>query len=148
MTHPGGLPDDRAQVLDSADRYARERLAPLAERMDAEEWWPDDAFRALGKEGFLGVTAPAARGGSVFAAHPLRRRGGDEVELRGNAAAGRRWRRRVIRERGEPRTTSRPREVLTAAAGHFRSRGRPARSRPCGVNTTCVVPSRQRCSRR
>jgi alkylation response protein AidB-like acyl-CoA dehydrogenase len=111
VTHPGGLPDDRAQILDSADRYARERLAPLAERMDAEEWWPDEAFRALGKEGFLGVTAPAARGGSVFAAHPLRRRGGVEVELRGNAAAGRRWRRRVIRERDEPRTTSRPREV-------------------------------------
>jgi isovaleryl-CoA dehydrogenase len=64
VTYPGGLPDDRAQILDSADRYARERLAPLAARMDAEEWWPDDAFRALGKEGFLGVTAPAALGGA------------------------------------------------------------------------------------
>jgi len=60
VTHPGGLPDDRAQILDSADRYARERLAPLAERMDAEEWWPDDAFRALGKKGFLGVTTRRA----------------------------------------------------------------------------------------
>jgi hypothetical protein len=31
------LPDKRAQILESADRLARERLAPLAPRMDAEE---------------------------------------------------------------------------------------------------------------
>jgi len=46
-----GLPEERVQDLESADRLARERLAPLAPRMDAEEWWPDEAFRALGKEG-------------------------------------------------------------------------------------------------
>lgn len=59
-----GLSPERLQILESADRYARERLAPLAPRMDAEEWWPDDEFRALGREGFLGVTAPAELGGA------------------------------------------------------------------------------------
>lgn len=61
---PTGLSEERAQILDAADRYARERLAPLARRMDDEEWWPDEAFRALGKEGYLGVTAPASLGGA------------------------------------------------------------------------------------
>ena len=58
------LPEERAQILESADRLARERLAPLAPRMDAEEWWPDEAFRALGEEGFLGVTVPPELGGA------------------------------------------------------------------------------------
>jgi hypothetical protein len=40
VTHPGSLADDRAQILEPGDRYARDRPAPLAERMDAEEWWP------------------------------------------------------------------------------------------------------------
>ncbi len=59
-----GLSEEREQILDAADRYAREQLAPLAPRMDEEEWWPDDAFRALGKEGFLGVTVPPELGGA------------------------------------------------------------------------------------
>lgn len=59
-----GLSEERAQVLDAADRLGRERLAPLARRMDDEEWWPDAEFRALGKEGYLGVTAPPELGGA------------------------------------------------------------------------------------
>src|SRR3990172_1866937 len=37
MVEPSGLSDERAAILASADRYARERLAPLARRMDDEE---------------------------------------------------------------------------------------------------------------
>ena len=59
-----GLSEEREQVLEAADRLARERLAPLARRMDDEEWWPDEAFRSLGKEGYLGVTAPTELGGA------------------------------------------------------------------------------------
>jgi len=59
-----GLSQDRLHILESADRLARERLAPLAVRMDAEEWWPDEEFRGLGREGFLGVTAPESLGGA------------------------------------------------------------------------------------
>ena len=62
--HPYGLSEERAHLLSEADRLARERLGPLASRMDDEEWWPDAEFRALGKEGYLGVTAPPELGGA------------------------------------------------------------------------------------
>ncbi len=58
------LSEDQQAILEAADRYGRERLAPLARRMDDEEWWPDAEFRALGKEGYLGVTVPTALGGA------------------------------------------------------------------------------------
>jgi isovaleryl-CoA dehydrogenase len=58
------LDSEQRAALDGADRYARERLAPLAQRMDDEEWWPDDEFRALGRQGYLGITAPAELGGA------------------------------------------------------------------------------------
>ncbi len=59
-----GLNEDQRQVLDAADRMARERLAPLAQRMDDEEWWPDQEFRALGHLGYLGSTVAMEYGGS------------------------------------------------------------------------------------
>lgn len=59
-----GLNADQMEILDTADRYGREQLAPLAQRMDDEEWWPDAEFRALGKMGYLGVTAPHDYGGA------------------------------------------------------------------------------------
>jgi isovaleryl-CoA dehydrogenase len=58
------LDDERRAILDGADRYARERLAPLAQRMDDEEWWPDAEFRALGGAGYLGITVPTDLGGA------------------------------------------------------------------------------------
>ena len=51
-------------MLDHVDRYARERLLPLAERMDREEWWPEDVFPELGTLGYLGVTVPERYGGA------------------------------------------------------------------------------------
>ena len=47
---------DQLALLDHADRYARNELYPLSERMDNEEWWPDDAFPKLGEVGYLGIT--------------------------------------------------------------------------------------------
>jgi len=58
------LNEDQQAILDAADQYAREQLAPLAKRMDDEEWWPDEAFRALGREGYLGITVPTDLGGA------------------------------------------------------------------------------------
>ncbi len=58
------LSAEQVEVLDTADRYGREQLAPLAQRMDDEEWWPDAEFRDLGKMGYLGVTAPEEFGGA------------------------------------------------------------------------------------
>jgi isovaleryl-CoA dehydrogenase len=64
MSSEFSLSEDRLAILDAADRYGREQLAPLARRMDDEEWWPDEAFRALGGEGYLGITAPGDLGGA------------------------------------------------------------------------------------
>ncbi len=58
------LNPEQVEILDTADRYGREQLAPLAARMDDEEWWPDKEFRALGQMGYLGVTAPSEYGGA------------------------------------------------------------------------------------
>src|SRR5690606_17040833 len=52
------LDPDRAAVLDHADRFARGELYPLSERMDAEEWWPENGMRLVGEAGFLGATIP------------------------------------------------------------------------------------------
>jgi alkylation response protein AidB-like acyl-CoA dehydrogenase len=57
------LSDAHREVLDHADKFARNELAPLAPRMDAEEWWPDDAFPKIGAAGFFGVTVSPEYGG-------------------------------------------------------------------------------------
>ncbi|HQR04251.1 MAG: acyl-CoA dehydrogenase family protein [Proteobacteria bacterium] len=59
-----GLTDAEQTILDQADRFASHELYPLAARMDAEEWWPADIFSRMGKNGFMGVTAPEEFGGA------------------------------------------------------------------------------------
>ncbi len=59
-----GLSDDEAEILFQANRFAEKELYPLAQRMDDEEWWPDEAFPKCGENGFMGVTAPAQYGGA------------------------------------------------------------------------------------
>lgn len=58
------LDEDQRNILDQADRFARNELYPLSERMDAEEWWPEDAFAKIGDNGLFGVTIPEAYGGA------------------------------------------------------------------------------------
>ncbi len=58
------LSPEQQATLDAADEYARLELYPLAARMDAEEWWPAEAFARLGRNGYLGATVPEAYGGA------------------------------------------------------------------------------------
>src|SRR3984893_1797429 len=58
------LGDDQRVILDQADRFARNELYGLAERMDADEWWPEDAFPKIGQHGLFGVTIPEEYGGA------------------------------------------------------------------------------------
>lgn len=57
------LDSDQRLILDEADRFAQKELYPLSPRMDAEEWWPEEAFPKIGAQGLFGVTVPAEYGG-------------------------------------------------------------------------------------
>lgn len=59
-----GLNEEQEAILDQADRFARKELYPLAQRMDEEEWWPQDAFLKIGENGFFGATIPEEYGGA------------------------------------------------------------------------------------
>ncbi|HET6598590.1 MAG TPA: acyl-CoA dehydrogenase family protein [Burkholderiaceae bacterium] len=59
-----GLSSDEQEVLDQADRFARRELHPLSARMDNEEWWPQDAFPAIGATGYFGIPVPETYGGA------------------------------------------------------------------------------------
>lgn len=58
------LNGEQNAILDHADRFARNELYGLSERMDNEEWWPSDAFARVGENGFLGATIPEQYGGA------------------------------------------------------------------------------------
>jgi isovaleryl-CoA dehydrogenase len=58
------LDSDQRMILDQADRFGRNELYPLSERMDADEWWPEDAFPKIGENGLFGVTVPQEYGGA------------------------------------------------------------------------------------
>ncbi|HEX7441759.1 MAG TPA: acyl-CoA dehydrogenase family protein, partial [Caldimonas sp.] len=59
-----GLSNDEQEVLDQADRFARQELYPLAQRMDDEEWWPSEVFTKIGATGYFGIPVPEAYGGA------------------------------------------------------------------------------------
>jgi len=50
-------------LVDYSSRYFQDKLYPLQQRMDDEEWWPDKEFRDLGEMGLLGLTVPEEYGG-------------------------------------------------------------------------------------
>ncbi len=58
------LDSDQTMILDNADRFARNELYGLSERMDNEEWWPDEAFPTIGEHGLFGITIPEEYGGA------------------------------------------------------------------------------------
>ena len=62
--HAFQLSLEHAEILHQADRFARNEFWSLQKKMDDEEWWPPQAMPALGKVGFLGVTASSEHGGA------------------------------------------------------------------------------------
>lgn len=58
------LTETQTLIRDTARKFARERVAPLARTLDREERFPTDLFRQLGELGLLGVNLPAKYGGS------------------------------------------------------------------------------------
>lgn len=50
-------------IADHAGEYFFDKLHPLQQRMDDEDWFPDAEFRALADMGLLGLTIPPEYGG-------------------------------------------------------------------------------------
>ncbi|MFI5317085.1 MAG: acyl-CoA dehydrogenase family protein [Myxococcota bacterium] len=55
---------DHELIRDSVRRLAEVELAPIAARIDADDWFPRDFFLRLGEIGALGVLVPEEFGGS------------------------------------------------------------------------------------
>jgi len=62
--HAFSLTPDQQALMDHADRFGRERLYPLAAKMDLEEYWPAEIFPEMAALGMLGTTVPAVYGGA------------------------------------------------------------------------------------
>lgn len=63
LNQHGGLTDEQQMLLDHADKFAREVMYPLSDKMDLEEWWPEDIFGQMGELGLLGITIGEEYGG-------------------------------------------------------------------------------------
>lgn len=57
------LSGEERDLQQAIRRFARKEIAPIADRMDREDYFPRDVFRRLGDAGFLGVTLPPEYGG-------------------------------------------------------------------------------------
>ncbi len=58
------LSSEQAMIADMVANFARNELWPLAERMDVEDWWPEDVFRKMGDLGILAIPIPEEYGGA------------------------------------------------------------------------------------
>ena len=59
-----GFSQDHQEVYDLVYRYSRDELHPLLEKMDREDWFPEEQFRAMSEVGLLGTTVPEQHGGA------------------------------------------------------------------------------------
>ena len=58
-----GLSGEERDLREAARRFAQREIAPIADRMDREDYFPRELFARLGEQGFLGVTLPVEHGG-------------------------------------------------------------------------------------
>ena len=58
-----GLPESALMIRDATARFADEQIAPLAARIDAEDWFPRDLWPAMGTLGLHGITVEPEWGG-------------------------------------------------------------------------------------
>ncbi|WP_374296546.1 acyl-CoA dehydrogenase family protein [Sphingomonas sp.] len=57
------LGESADMIRDATRRFATDRIAPLAARMDAEDWFPCDIWPEMGALGLHGITVAEADGG-------------------------------------------------------------------------------------
>jgi isovaleryl-CoA dehydrogenase len=57
------LSDVERGLQEAARKFVAREIAPVADRMDREDYFPRSVFQRLGDDGFLGITLPEAYGG-------------------------------------------------------------------------------------
>ncbi|MCI4350324.1 MAG: acyl-CoA dehydrogenase family protein [Thermoplasmata archaeon] len=57
------VPPEIQELGAAARKFVHRDLAPLADRMDRDDYFPRELFRRLGDQGFLGMTVPTEYGG-------------------------------------------------------------------------------------
>ena len=57
------LGESAEMIRDATRRFASEKIAPLAARIDAEDWFPKELWPAMGELGLHGITVEEADGG-------------------------------------------------------------------------------------
>ncbi|WP_174286450.1 isovaleryl-CoA dehydrogenase [Sphingomonas bacterium] len=57
------LDEDAEMIRDTTRRFAADRIAPLAVRIDSEDWFPRDLWPEMGALGLHGITVGEADGG-------------------------------------------------------------------------------------
>ena len=58
------LGDEADMLRDTVRSWAQDRLAPLAERIDREDWFPRELWPEMGELGLHGITVPEEWGGA------------------------------------------------------------------------------------
>ncbi|MCB2067310.1 MAG: acyl-CoA dehydrogenase family protein, partial [Erythrobacter sp.] len=59
-----GFDDNALMIRDATARFADEQIAPLAARIDAEDWFPrEELWPAMGELGLHGITVEEEFGG-------------------------------------------------------------------------------------
>jgi isovaleryl-CoA dehydrogenase len=59
-----GLTEEAQMIRESVSRFADERIAPLAARVDAEDWFPQELWPEMGELGLHGMTVSEEDGGT------------------------------------------------------------------------------------
>ncbi|TZG28644.1 isovaleryl-CoA dehydrogenase [Sphingomonas montanisoli] len=58
-----GLGETADMIRETTERFATDRIAPIAAKIDAEDWFPRDLWPAMGALGLHGITVDEADGG-------------------------------------------------------------------------------------
>ncbi|PXA90313.1 acyl-CoA dehydrogenase [Nostoc sp. 3335mG] len=58
-----GIGENAEMIRDTTARFAKERIEPLAAKIDAEDWFPRDLWPAMGELGLHGITVGEQWGG-------------------------------------------------------------------------------------
>mgnify|MGYP001157207839 CR=1 FL=1 len=59
-----GFSEDHQKIYDTVYKYSRDNLHPLIQKMDKDDWFPEEEYKKLADLGLLGMTVPERFGGA------------------------------------------------------------------------------------